>query len=362
VIDDCGGQTPIFHAVATNLGAGLPILEYLVHQAGRWIDRDISARLQVFGQATPRAMTVQQYARWTMEEAPPDWPRSSDREIGVLRGLECPVIRDPAFAAAVAAIDAGDLNGLRTLLARHPQLATVRAEESGAFAGPYFARPALLWFIAENPVRTGRMAPNVVAISQAIIDAGATQEDITYTLGLVASGMVPRREGRQMDLIRTLVAANGDPSQGLRSAVAHLEWPAARLLMELGGTLDLPALAGMGDLDGLKRHLREQPVEQPLMEQALMQAARAGHADIISFLAQHANGRVDARNAHGATALHHAAVGGHTSAVEVLLALGACPTIQDAQYHATPAGWAEHAGHLGIAAMLRKAAASREDA
>jgi Ankyrin repeat len=85
VSDDCGGQTPIFHAVATIQGAGFPILEYLLRQPGRWIDHDVSARLMVFGQATPRTMTVQEYARWTMSEAPADWPRSSDQELDLLR-------------------------------------------------------------------------------------------------------------------------------------------------------------------------------------------------------------------------------------------------------------------------------------
>jgi len=44
----------------------------------------------------------------------------------------------------------------------------------------------------------------------------------------------------------------------------------------------------------------------------------------------------------GTTALHHAAESGHLEVIEVLLAAGADPTVEDELYRATPAGWAEH--------------------
>lgn len=51
------------------------------------------------------------------------------------------------------------------------------------------------------------------------------------------------------------------------------------------------------------------------------------------------------RHGVGTTALHHAAEGGHLEVIEVLLAAGADPAIEDDVYGGTPAGWAEHNGH-----------------
>jgi len=54
----------------------------------------------------------------------------------------------------------------------------------------------------------------------------------------------------------------------------------------------------------------------------------------------------------GTTALHHAAESGHLEVIEVLLAAGADPTIEDELYGGTPASWAEHAGQDAAHALL----------
>jgi hypothetical protein len=59
---------------------------------------------------------------------------------------------------------------------------------------------------------------------------------------------------------------------------------------------------------------------------------------------------VDARDR--ATALHEAAYRGDDDMVRLLLELGADPTIEDAEHHSTPRGWAEFAGHASTAALL----------
>jgi hypothetical protein len=38
--------------------------------------------------------------------------------------------------------------------------------------------------------------------------------------------------------------------------------------------------------------------------------------------------------------------------VELLVELGADPTIADTEFDSTPAGWAEHGGHSEVAAYL----------
>src|SRR5690349_14565158 len=121
------------------------------------------------------------------------------------------------FAEAVAAIDNGDLGGLRTLLAEHPSLLTERLENGRE---DYFARPYLLWFVAENPIRHGTLPANIVELTGALLDAGADGRD--YALALVVSGQVSRECGVQLDLIDVLVAGGADPNC-LDPALAHRE-------------------------------------------------------------------------------------------------------------------------------------------
>ena len=56
----------------------------------------------------------------------------------------------------------------------------------------------------------------------------------------------------------------------------------------------------------------------------------------------------------GATPLHLAAGGGHLETITVLLDAGADPATRDARHDATPADWAQHAGHDAAAALLRE--------
>ena len=58
------------------------------------------------------------------------------------------------------------------------------------------------------------------------------------------------------------------------------------------------------------------------------------------------------RHGVGTTALHHAAEGGHLAVIEVLLAAGADPTVEDELYGGTPAGWAEHNGRTAARGLL----------
>jgi hypothetical protein len=59
------------------------------------------------------------------------------------------------------------------------------------------------------------------------------------------------------------------------------------------------------------------------------------------------------------TALHLAAQDGDFAMVRLLVRSGGDPTIQDAIYHSSPAGWATHFGATEVAAYLLGVAQSQ---
>ena len=61
-IDGIGGQTPIFHAIATNCDGNFPTLEYLARRANRTIDLSVRATWRRFGQAQSEPMTPLEFA------------------------------------------------------------------------------------------------------------------------------------------------------------------------------------------------------------------------------------------------------------------------------------------------------------
>ena len=353
VIDGVGGQTPLFHAIASpmpdqNIGA----LEFLLDKAGKWIDRSIKATFERFGKRQATPITALEFAQ---NEA----QGKQTRELTLLRRLDRPRIDDSQFAAAVDAIDAGDVNGLHHLLREHPDLATARAEESGSYAGPYFVRPALLWFVAENPHRTGRLPSNIVEIAAAIINAGASIADITYTAELVASGDVPRDSGVDTQLLELLASRGADLTGALAAAVQESQIRAIETLLRLGAKPDLAAAAGLGDLDTLRAQLQS-VADQNLKQRALYNAALHGQSNAIEVLVHEGGMDVNVRVALEVAALHLAAWNDHPDLVERLLALGADPTIRDGRFNATPAGWARHNGHPQLAERLERAEQERK--
>ncbi len=85
----------------------------------------------------------------------------------------------------------------------------------------------------------------------------------------------------------------------------------------------------------------------------LLEAAKRGDlADVRAIVHSHAE-LINQRDQSGATALHHAALGGHRSVVQELVRHGAEINARDNQFGATPTGWAieylrEMGGFLAI--------------
>jgi hypothetical protein len=79
-------------------------------------------------------------------------------------------------------------------------------------------------------------------------------------------------------------------------------------------------------------------------------AAASGRGDAVRLLVRLG---FDPSFRRRTTALHEAAWRGDRAMVDLLLALGADPTVPDTEFGATPAGWADHNGHPDLAAHLR---------
>lgn len=272
-----------------------------------------------------------------------------------------PKIEDPLFQQAVDLIDVGDESGLRAHLAAHAYLLAARAEEDGDFAGHYFASPYLLWFVAENPIRNGNLPANIVDVARTLVQAAreadveSLPEQIDYTLGLVASGLVPRECGVQGPLIQLLAAEGADATGALGTALAHQEMDAARALLAAGAELGLAEAAAVGQLELLPVLFPEAPAERK--QRALALAALHGQNEALEWLLERSvdPNQYNPAGAHGhATPLHNAISAGHRDAVRTLLAHGADPTIPDKVYGGTAYGWAEHFERPAIAQILRE--------
>ena len=84
---------------------------------------------------------------------------------------------DDFFQRAVSAIDAGDVRELEHLVTVDPRLVRERLNTPGAWLRDklgsaldgFFERPYLLWFVAEDPVRNGRLPGNIADVTRVII-------------------------------------------------------------------------------------------------------------------------------------------------------------------------------------------------
>jgi peptide-methionine (S)-S-oxide reductase len=235
------------------------------------------------------------------------------------------------FEAAVAAIDAGDAGALRPLLT--PALLRARLANG---RDDYFARPYLLWFVAENPIRNGVLPANIVEITRLLLEAGAEGRD--YALGLVVSGQVPRECGVQLELIDVLVGAGADPNC-LDAALAHRENAAAERLLERGARETLVASICLQRPYDLAATTPEE------RQVALAGATLHGRADAIRDLVA-AGVDVNAFNppdwhSHS-TALHSAVDSGSVETMQALVDAGADLTIRDTLFDGTPPDWANY--------------------
>jgi hypothetical protein len=264
-------------------------------------------------------------------------------------------IEDPLFRHALNLLDAGDAGGLRSHLQEHPGLVHQRVVFEG---GNYFRNPGLLEFVAENPVRNGKLPPNIVEVARAILEAGSKKERdiISSTLGLVCSGRVARECGVQIPLIDLLCDYGASATGALLPALVHGEFAAVDALLRRGAVLDLPTASASGRVQEVRELL---PAVCPEERHAgLALAAQFGHVEIVRLLldAGEDPNRYNPVGLHShSTPLHQAALAGHRAVAELLLERGARKDMKDILFQGTPADWARHAGHADLAEYLGSA-------
>ncbi len=286
----------------------------------------------------------------------PSWPR-------LKRHIEKPTlvdqlnlrhherIEDALFRRAVDLLDAGDVAGLRAWLKAHPHLSRQRVLFEG---GNYFRNPTLLEFVAENPIRRGKLPSHIVEVAKVIIDAGVEPASLNETLMLVATGSVPRVCGVQRALIDLLCDHGANPDSAVEAAAVLFELHAAERLIERGAQVSLAVAAALGRIEDARRILPSANTEHRHL--ALAVAAQYGRLEIVRMLldAGEDPNRFNPPGGHShSTPLHQAAGNGHLETVKLLIARGARTDLTDILFGGTPLGWAAHAAQAEVEAYLR---------
>jgi ankyrin repeat protein len=258
-----------------------------------------------------------------------------------------------AFEEAADAIVHGDTSRLSVLLAQHPRLVHERSTREH--------RSTLLHYVSANGVEDFRQKtpPNIVAIAEMLIDAGADVDAASEaygggstTLGLVATSVHPEAAGVQIALLEALLARGAKIEQpGLAGnghsivlgCLANGQGAAARFFADRGATLNLEEAAGVGRVDVVKTFFDSEGhllpgATQKQMESGFLYACGYGAAEAAAFLL--ARG-VDpgTRTDRGQTGLHWAMYGPRVAVVDLLLQHGAPVNARDAM-EATPLHWA----------------------
>lgn len=263
---------------------------------------------------------------------------------------------DQLFGEAVALMDAGDLSGLERFLAANPRAAQERLAEPGPwlcdkFGGKlpdFFQKPYLLWFVAEDPVRTGRLPENIAQIAHAIIECVRRQnsaslpEQLDYALRLVSWSTVARRCGVQIELIDVLADAGASLDGNPNNALVNGNVAAAEHLIRRGAALTLATALCLERWPDVSRLAGA--ATGPERQFALVLAALNGQAEALRQMIRlgvDVNVPSPDLYSHG-TPLHHAVCSGNLEAVQVLVEAGANPHAQDTAWHGTPLGWALH--------------------
>jgi ankyrin repeat protein len=268
----------------------------------------------------------------------------------------------PGFAAALSALDAGDVEQLRSLVAADRSLVQARTNLEPPYG--YFSGATLLHHVAGNPARDKPLPPNIVDIAGVLLDGGADVHARTLgpnggdTMGLLITSKQASDMGVTAPLIDSLLerGARLDVTRddALDASLANHSPAAAEKLIELGAKADVFAAAALGRMDLLReffdsdgrllsrprRHGNAMP-ERDAIGLALLYAYVRGQRQAVDFLLEK-DGNWDVIGVNNGTALHRAAWNGDLAMVERLVAKGADSSNRANPFNSTPLSWAQH--------------------
>lgn len=289
----------------------------------------------------------------------------------------------PRFDEAVAAVDAGDVDRLRTLLDAHPELVRARTNLEPPFG--YFAGATLLHHVAWNPSRRTQVPRNIVEITRLLLDRGADPDAITLgrsagtTMGLLVTSKTASDANVSGPLIQLLVDRGATldlrtsepviPDWGKQNilyvALSNYAYRAAEKLIELGAKPDLCAAAALGRMDLVEgffdqsghlgksaRRPGSQLSERDTIGLALLFAYVNKHPPVVDFLLEK-DGNWNMTGVNNGAAMHRAAWGGDLEMVQRLVAKGADVGNRDNPFDSTPLSWAQHNKQTEVFAWMR---------
>jgi ankyrin repeat protein len=288
----------------------------------------------------------------------------------------------PRFEDALAALDAGDPERLRGLLASHPDLVHARTDLEPPFG--YFSGATLLHHVAGNPWRDRDLPANIVDLARLLLDAGAEVDARTLgpspsnspdtrgatTMGLVITSRQASERSLTGPLVDLLLAHGASldltSEDALDASLTHHAPRAAEKMIELGARPDLFAAAALGRMDRLRgefdgegrlrsrprRHGREMS-DRDAIGLALLYAYVRKQPEAVDFLLQF-DGNWNVTGVANGTALHRAAWSGDLEMVERLVARGADVNNRDNPFGSTPLGWAHHNNQAAVVTWLQQ--------
>jgi ankyrin repeat protein len=280
---------------------------------------------------------------------------------------------DAKFYPAMMAVQTGDLEKFKTLVAQDPSLATSRSSRS---------HPTLLQCVALD----GKDKPNNVEMALVLIEAGAELNE-----PFVAAASVNNKGVAELLLDRGAVIDGTGEWSPVEEALYWDSRDVLQLLLTRGAKVrNLRVAAGLGRTDLIESFFNadgslkpeagkinwpwgtanlEQPGQQHLADHvkswsqdrqgiinnAFVYACMHGHLDAAKLLL--AKGAeinvIPGGFDYAGTGLHYAALNGHRKMVEFLLQQGADRKLKDTKVGSTAAGWAEHGGHQDVRDLLQ---------
>ena len=281
------------------------------------------------------------------------------------------ILMDKKFHPAIAAIKAGDVDGLKYLVSQDPSLATSRSSRS---------HPTLLQCLALDAVDV----PNKVELARVLIDAGAEINGPLCAAGSIGNVEVAAA------LLDAGASING--TGGWSPLEEALYWGndgVIDLLLERGASIHNVRIAsGLGRVDliqgffnrdgslkpeagkidwpfgdpltsNLAKPIKEELLakiagwsntSQNIINNAFVYACMHNRLEAAKLLLQE-GADIDAIPPgfdYAGTGLHYAALRGHRAMVDFLLQHGANPNLKDTKVNNSPAGWAAYGGHQDL--------------